>query len=188
MINLSAVSLLDLLPPNLASDHTIFAAAKAIDAEHQSTTALIAELSIFDRLDSLSPEEADELAWQYHVDFYDQALPIERRRELVKNSFKWHKIKGTPAAVEELIETVFGDGQVTEWFEYGGEPYMFKVISSNTDITDAQAQQFIAALNTVKRESAHLEAIVLTDTSERLVYYGFGVHTGDYISLKQEGA
>lgn len=161
MISIQTISLLDLLPPNLRIDPNISAAAQAIDEELQGVTSTIQKLSYFERLDSLTEEETDELAWQFHVDFYDPELPIEQRRELVKNSFRWHRRKGTPSAVEELVQTIFGDGSVQEWWEYSGLPYTFRVISNNRNITGAQINDFTRALNTVKNIRSRLDQVVI---------------------------
>lgn len=185
MTKLSEVSLMDLLPSNLTRDAGVAAAAAALDAEFLKTLDLVADLSYFSRLDDLKSEESDELAWQFHVDFYDPNMPLETKRSLVKKSFAWHRRKGTPSAVEELITTVFGDGEVEEWYQFGGEPGTFRVITSNADATDTQAAQFLAALDTVKRKSSHLNAIQVSVADDMPVYFGFAVHTGSYLTVEQ---
>lgn len=185
MIDITAVSLLDILPPNLKRDATVAAAAQAIDAEMQGITAAIKAIPYFDRLDTLTSEEADQLAWQLHVDFYDPSLPLYQRRELVKSSFAWHKRKGTKSAVEQLITTVFGDGQVQEWFEYGGNPGTFRVISSNSAITNEDAQKFLDALDSVKNARSHLDAIQITASDDMNLYFGNALHTGTYLTIEQ---
>ncbi|MEF3312604.1 phage tail protein I [Paenibacillus sp. GYB004] len=185
MIDIQTVSLLDMLPPNLRADPNIAAAAQSIDGEIQALNDKIRKLSYFDRMDSLSEEEIEELAWQYHVDFYDPSLPIEQRRELVKNSYAWHKRKGTPSAVEELIATIFGDGEVQEWFQYGGDPYTFRVITSNSSATNEQAQRFIDALNSVKNVRSWLDAVQITAGDEMNLYLGFALHMGEKMTVKQ---
>ncbi|MGG1638238.1 phage tail protein I [Paenibacillus sp. NRS-1760] len=185
MINLSQVSLLDLLPHNLKMDKSVSAAAQAIDAELAITTAEINKLSIYTRLDSLTSEEADALAWQYHVDFYDPSLPLERKRALVINSFAWHRRKGTPSAVEELVATIFGDGEVLEWYQFGGEPGTFRVATSNNEVTDEQAQRLIDAIGTVKNTRSHLNGIQITATDDLNLYFGYVVHVGEYLTFEQ---
>lgn len=185
MTNLQTASLLDLLPPNLRSDPTVSAAALSIDGEMQSVTASISNLTYWIRLDSLTSQESDELAWQFHVDFYDPTLPLSKRRELVKNSYAWHKRKGTKSAVNELINTVFGDGDVQEWFEYGGDPGTFRVITSNTAITNEDAQQFLSALDSVKNARSHLDSIQVTASDEMQLYLGVALHTGEFMTLRQ---
>ncbi|WP_068775785.1 phage tail protein I [Paenibacillus sp. FJAT-26967] len=184
MIDIQHVSLLDLLPPNLRRDESVHAAALALDSELQVISARIRELSILDRLDILSNEEADELAWQFHIDFYDPNLPIEQKRELVKNAISWHKRKGTPSAVEELITALFGEGRVEEWFEYGGQPFRFQVITNNPEVTQARAQEFYRAVESVKRLSAKLERVIISQTENLSLYYGAVILVSEKISIK----
>lgn len=184
MIDIQNVSLLDLLPPNLKHDPKVAAAAQAIQGELQQTTLAISKLSIFDRLNTLNDAEADELAWQLHVDFYDATLPIEQKRALVKNAIRFHRRKGTTAAVEELIAILFGTGAVEEWFEYGGEPGYFRVRTSDPSATNERAQEFVQAVDSIKRLSAWLEAVILEETIEMTdMYYGGVLHVGDFITI-----
>jgi len=185
MIKISDVSLLDLLPPNLRYVPSLSAAAQAIDAERKDILDAINKLALFPRLNSLTDVEADELAWQWHVDFYDPSLPLDQRRELVKKSYAWHRRKGTPSAVEELIRTIFGDGEVQEWFEYGGQPGMFKVITSNSSTTSDMAQEFLEAIKSIKNVRSHLEAIEVTATEDMNLYWAGVVQTGDFLTLRQ---
>jgi len=185
MTDLSSVSLLDLLPSSLREDAAVHAAAQAIDTQLQAVTAEIARICYVNRLDSLSSEETDELAWQYHVDFYDPTLPLDQRRQLIKSSFGWHRRKGTPAAVEELINTIFGSGQVLEWFEYGGQPGYFKVTTSDPSANSSKAAEFIAAINSVKNARSWLEAIEITSGGQVDIYVGGAIYIGDFITVKQ---
>jgi len=187
MINLQSASLLDVLPSHLRFDPQVSAAAQAIDAELQAITASIRKLSYFDRLDELTPDETDELAWQWHVDFYDPTLPFEQRRELVQNSYDWHRRKGTPSAVEELMTTIFGDGEVEEWFAYGGQRGYFRVITSNFSATTEHADRFLWAVNSVKNARSWLDSVIIRLVENTPVYFGTAVHTGDKIKLTQEG-
>ena len=158
MIDVKTVSLLDLLPPNLRADASVAAAAQAIDREMKESTDAILRLCYFARLDDLTSEETDELAWQWHVDFYDPDLPLEKRRELVKRSYAWHRRKGTPSAVEEIVSAAFDSAAVFEWWEYGGQPYHFKV-QTREIITADKYNQVVKAIKSVKRASAVLDDI-----------------------------
>ncbi|MBU5672654.1 phage tail protein I [Paenibacillus brevis] len=184
MIDLKSLSILDMLPDNLKRDPNIAAAAKALDSSLQGLSEQIMKLPRFQRLDQLNDDEADELAWQFHVDFYDPDLPIEQKRELVKNAFLFHRRKGTPAAVEELIEILFGTGQVEEWFEYGGEPGYFRVRTTDQSATNERAQEFIRAVDSVRRLSAHLESVILEETIQANdLYFGGTLHIGEFITI-----
>ncbi|WP_025847590.1 phage tail protein I [Paenibacillus ehimensis] len=183
MRSIHDISLLDILPPSIVSDEDVKAAALAIDIELKLIADRIKDLTLFYSIDRLPSDWVDELAWQYHVDFYEAGLPIDKRRELVKNSLKTHRIAGTPAAVEELIKTLFGDGRVEEWFEYGGQPYHFRVTTSNPDVTASRAAEFIRAVKTVQNERSVLESVQLRQTSEQELYVGVALHIGDYMRI-----
>ena len=106
---LQSLSLLDILPANLLEDKKVAAAAQALDAELQAVTRATVETMHLPRLEVLPEAVIDLLAWQWHVDFYEPiGMDIETKRKLVKESIAWHRIKGTPAAVAQLVSAVFG--------------------------------------------------------------------------------
>ncbi|OBZ08934.1 phage tail protein I [Bacillus sp. FJAT-27264] len=183
MINIQTVSLRDILPPSIANDPTVAAAASALDAELQATTALISQLDIYGRSEEWTSEETDELAWEYHIDYYDPDLPLEQRRQLVVNAIPFHRRKATPSAVEDLITILFGSGKVEEWFEYGGAPYHFQVATDNPDVTTARAQEFIQAVESVKRLSAVLDRVVISQTEDLNLYFGGALHIGERLTV-----
>ncbi|MFS0838049.1 phage tail protein I [Paenibacillus sp. 1P03SA] len=187
MIELKHASLLDILPPNLKRDETVRAAALSLDGQLRQLSEEIGRLTFYDRLDKLTEEEADELAWQFHVDFYEPELPLEQKRELVRNAFRWHKRKGTPSAVEELVAALFGEGRVEEWFEYGGQPFRFRVITNNPEVTQERAREFYRAVESVKRLSARLERVILSQTEEMPLYVGGVFHMGEKMTIRQVG-
>lgn len=158
--DLQSVSLLDILPPNLLEDKKINAAARALDDELQKITAATRKALLLPRLDELSEEVIDLLAWQWHVDFYEPiGMDIETKRRLIKNSIAWHRIKGTPAAVEQVVSAVFDTSHVQEWFEYGGKPYHFKVITEDVTTDPNVLARMRRAINAAKNTRSWLETI-----------------------------
>lgn len=185
MIDIDQVKLIELIPPNLRNDETVMAAAEAIDNELKQVTELIPKLAILHRIYEVEEHILDEIAWQWHVDFYEPTLPIEQKRELVKNSLRWHKRKGTPSAVEELVRTVFFSGDVVEWWEYGGDPGYFKVIITDPSATHERAEEFLAAVNSVKNVRSWLESIEIKDVVEMDLNFGNALHMGEYLTIEQ---
>lgn len=185
MINIGDVNLIDLLPPNLARDMEVQAIAAAIDKELKAVNESISECILLPRLDQLPEAVVDHLAWERHVDFYEPDLPIEQKREMVRQSKLWHRRKGTPSAVEELITAIFGDGVVQEWFEYGGAPFYFKVITYNLSVTQEQADRFVSALDTVKNKRSWLESVEVTLSENMDLYLAGVVYQGDNLEIRQ---
>lgn len=184
MINIYETSVLDLLPPNLRNDPDMIAASRAVDNEFLLIVNEVKKCILLPNLDILPSDVLDLLAWQMHVDFYDSALPIAVRRELIRNSIRWHKRKGTPSAVEELISTIFDSGQINEWFNYGGAPYTFQVITTNESVTTDRAEQFIRALNSVKNERSWLDKVIIQIGEMLDINFAGIVHTGDFITIE----
>ena len=179
--DLQSVSLLDILPPNLLADKKINAAARALDDELQKITAATRNALLLPRLDELSEEVIDLLAWQWHVDFYEPiGMDIETKRRLIKNSIAWHRIKGTPAAVEQVVSAVFDTSHVQEWFEYGGKPYHFKVITEDVTTDPNVLARMRRAINAAKNTRSWLETIEfilhLQDEEKAEDAHGLEVH------------
>ena len=171
--DLQSVSLLDILPPNLLADKQIHAAARALDDELQKITAATRNALLLPRLDELSEEVIDLLAWQWHVDFYEPSMSIETKRQLVRESIAWHRIKGTKAAVEKMTQTVFKGGVITEWFEYGGEPYHFRIDVLNApNMTEENRGRLLAVVNASKNTRSWLDELRVQRETRNIVYFG----------------
>jgi len=160
-MELNNVSILNLMPPNLASDPKIKMAAEAFDEvlrgiiEKIPNVAVIPNLVLNKTVDSVL---VDLLAWQFHVDFYDPKMPLEVKRDLVLKSLDWHFRKGTPSVVEDIVSTVFSKAIVQEWFEYGGLPYRFNVATEESMPDNETRSNLIRAINSVKNTRSFFEA------------------------------
>lgn len=125
--NLQDLDLKTILPPSIASDEKVKAICDAINGKLQEIAAKTRLVLLLPRLDELPEEIVDALAWQWHVDYYDYTADISTKRALVRKSILWHKYRGTPAAVQEICAEVFQSAVVEENWDYGGEPYHFRV-------------------------------------------------------------
>lgn len=149
------------LPPPLKNDQTMTALARVIAEQLQGTVRQIGKNIIYARIDELDEQTLDVLAYDLHVDWYDYSYPIEVKRQTIRDSVRVHRRLGTKYAVETALGAVFPGTRVQEWFEYGGEPYMFKVIIGATE-SGVSADRQAAVLERVrfyKNLRSHLEAI-----------------------------
>ncbi|BCZ48418.1 hypothetical protein psyc5s11_44850 [Clostridium gelidum] len=159
-MNLNEFDLLELQTSYLQQDSMIQALCVALTPYLKEINDSIKLTYLYGRMDELDKKTIDELAWQFHVDFYDPTLSVEIKRQLVKNSPRWHKIKGTPQATEELTKTIFGgDAEVVEWFQYNGEPYTFQVYANIEALKDG-LKTFYKMLDTIKNKRSHLDSII----------------------------
>ena len=184
-MDLKNVNLLDLQTTHMKNDPTTQALCIALNPKFQQLAEDVKKVLIYSNLDNLDEKALDELAWQMDITWYNANADTEIKRSLVKKAIKVFRHVGTPYAVEEVINIYFGDGEVQEWYEYDGEPYMFKVLISNPSVTTDLANQFIEVLNTVKNTRSHLEQIIISLSADLNIFYGGIVHVGDNIQVRQ---
>jgi len=157
----------EIAPPNLLNDPVIKAILSATDPELQKVKEQIINVIIYPRIDEIEDESLlDLLAWQFHVEGYDLAKTVEEKRNLVKNAIELHRYKGTPYAVKKVLSTLNLGGVVREWFEYGGEPYRFKLdlffeelVKHGITLTPEVQEKLLDLINSYKNERSHLEEL-----------------------------
>lgn len=137
-MDLSNLDLLDLQTSYMQQDPTVKAICNTLGPYFKKLSDDVKLVYIYGRLDELDETLIDELAWQFHVDFYDYTLPLEKKIDLVKNSIRWHQIKGTPQAVTEVATSIFGRTKLKEWFQYEADPYFFML---DIDVTEQGASE-----------------------------------------------
>lgn len=171
-MNQSSYDIDSRLPESLNTDN-MHELAKLVDEKLHELDVLAESVAIYPRINVLSSELINELAVQLHVDFYDSTLPLGTRRGLVKNSIRWHVKKGTRAVVQEMANVVFGRAQVSEWFEYGGKPYHFKIdLLADAKMTPETAKLIVKAIETVKNVRSWLESIGFIRYADAMRYIG----------------
>ncbi|OLN21392.1 phage tail protein I [Domibacillus antri] len=179
--SLENIDLKKLLPTALKNDTFTVALADALNTQLKDA---LQRTDIVDPKKTIPAHLLDFVAYENHVDFYEPSLPEVVKRELIAKSDYLHEIKGTPAAVEELITTIFGEGLVEEWFDYDGLPYHFRVVTNNDEVTNERAHSFIKALNTVKNRRSVLDNVIIRQTEHMGNYFGGVVHIGENILIK----
>ena len=174
-MKLSTLEFVRLLPAFMRGDLAVQGLAHGIDAIVPALAASVQQLTTWDKIDELSESELDALAWELNIMWYDKTASIEAKRELVLNSDKVYRRLGTKWAVENVIQTYFGDGYIKEWFEYNGTPGYFRVYSTNPTLNNERLTEFLNILNKVKRHSSKLDGIYITLTGEMKIAAGVGV-------------
>jgi len=160
MSDLYNTRLIDLIPPNMRNDPDILAACEMEDRSFFSIANMSKKVLILPNVDELDESVLDNLSWQLNVDFYEAGLSIEKKRNLIKNAVNFHMSKGTAGAVEDMLSIVFDKSYVEEWFDYGGEPYMFKIRTTDF-VSQEKYEKFKKVVQTVKNTRSHLESFII---------------------------
>lgn len=103
----------------------------------------------------------DALAIELRASPYSVDMDIETKRELVKFALQYWSKAGTKSATEEVVRRIFGEAEISEWFEYDGTPGCFRIGISDSAITGDAVSRFMKAAENVKRLSAWLDKVQL---------------------------
>ena len=161
MIELKGSRFTQILPENLSSQTRTQALAYAVGRQVDKLLVLADRMVIWADLDRVPEQLLDCLAVELRTPAYSQDYPMEVKRTLVRESLLFYARMGTPAAVDRLIQSIFGSGQIQEWFEYGGEPHHFRatVGAEGVTITPEALEELRRVLASVKRLSSWLDSI-----------------------------
>ncbi|MDY2977948.1 MAG: phage tail protein I [Oscillospiraceae bacterium] len=185
MIKLNGSRFTDIMPDNLAGQVEIQALAYAVGRQVEKLCAYADSARTYAAIQTMPEKVLDALAVELRTPAYDENFSIKVKRALIEGAMLFYTQMGTPAAVEKIIETIFGSGYISEWWEYGGSPYHFKAYTTNPAITSDDVEEFKRVLGTVKRLSAWIDEIVLElSTKATEIYLGHWIHTGDFIRLQ----
>ena len=149
------------LPPALRTDPSVVALAEALSELLAARPAEIERLRIYPAIDTLDEPLLDILAHDFKVDWWDPEYSLEEKRRTLKDSWRVHRLLGTRAAVETAISAIYPHTQVLEWFEYGGEPYHFRLdINITNDSIDSEKQRrVLERLNYYKSLRSHNDGV-----------------------------
>ena len=163
------------LPAALQKDPSAVALAEAMADLLAQRRSEIEQLRIYPVIDRLDEQLLDILAYDFKVDWWDADYSLEEKRRTLKDSWRVHKVLGTKAAVETALRAIYPKAQVQEWFEYGGEPYRFKLdIDLTGELSDAaRPWRVLERVNYYKSLRSHLDSIEFTiDMGAAILYAG----------------
>ena len=150
-------------PPPLASDErfSILANIAAERFAQLDLTALMVYL-----IDQVDASALPALAEQFHVQGLEGWLfttDEREKRELIKQAIELHKYKGTIWAVRRVLEILSLPGSISEWFEYGGRAYFFKVDIALVDkgLDENLFNDLVELIHEYKNTRSKLEALIV---------------------------
>lgn len=171
-----------LLPPN----------ATPLQRDLEESTALrIGKLEIPNRW-LMNPDKCPEyllpwLAWAVSVDVWNNEWVVETRRAVIKASLEVHRKKGTVGALKRALTAFsFDNIEVEEWFDYGGEPFHFKVLvevlTENFDLLElTEVYSVIQNTKNVRSYLDRLEAYLATKTTMPII--AATITSGEFITI-----
>ena len=177
MIDLRGSRFTDIMPENLASQLETQAFAYALGRQIEKLCAYADGVHIYAAVASMPEKILDVLAVELRTPAYNQKFSIEVKRALIEGTLTFYARMGTPAACNQIIETIFGSGYIEEWFDYDGDPHHFRayVGRNGGPIDPGNLEEFRRVLANVKRLSSWLDEVITISTFEEeiLTFAGY---------------
>ena len=106
------------------------------------------------------PEWAlDEKAWENAI-LYDYSAAIETKRQWVKEAVPTRRLYGTAYIIYRYLQSVFDIVEIEEWWQYGGNPYLFRVTVSG-EWSAAREAWVRTVIGTAKNVRSELDTLGL---------------------------
>ncbi len=136
-------------------------------------------LALYTRIDELDEALLDILAKDFHVLWYLYDGTLEAKRAQIKSCFYVHRKLGTKAAMVTALSDICPGSEVNEWFDYGGDPYHFRVILDVTEqVTPINHSMIENYINIFKSLRSVLEENTIIYRSRNTVLVGV---TSNYV-------
>lgn len=163
MIDFYNTQITDLFQNPLSDNPEVRALAWAVLKEKQRIASLAKTTRTMAMVDELPEPILDVLAVELRSPYYTQDMEIEQKRSIIKGTMVWFFKAGTPAAVQELISSVFGSGKVVEWYDFTeGEkkPGTFDIVTS-ARMTEEMVSDFLRIIRRVKNTRSHIRRVLV---------------------------
>lgn len=184
MINLQNFTLADILPRSFTSNPDNAVLAEAITEMFRY---------VFEQTDILDPSNPipemllDIIAKEEHLDYYDDQLSADQKRALIQSSWSVHRKKGTAQAIEDVVSIILDKAKIVEWFEYGGDPYHFRIEIDGPLRSERDLPSAFRAVEKNKRKSTRLESIWFRKDDGvyyRVIYKNGRIHIHPVIAVR----
>lgn len=171
---LSTENLIRVFPPALQKDEKMLALAAGFARKLPEVAENVKLARIYTRIDELPEGLLDILAYDFKVDWWDLDYDLEEKRQTLKDSWYIHRHLGTKNAVEKAISAIFKNSRVLEWFDYGGEPYTFRIEIgiSQTGTTGEKQTAVLDRVKYYKNLRSHLDTVSYRIKQNGQVYTG----------------
>ncbi len=189
---ISKQDILKTLPPVLKKDAGFAALGEVIAEQLAKNRTLSDKAIIYPAIEKLSEEALDALAYDFNVSWYDYEGTLSEKRKTILECMQIHQYKGTKYAVETALRSVYETVKVTEWFEYGGEPYHFKVIIYDSSNDKEKRARILAKVQYYKNLRSVLEETVFeigifSDIAVNAAFRPGGIYKRIFCEVKNYG-
>lgn len=160
-----------ILPSWLRERDDVQAISYAIKQQIDKLQAYKAYIYGYAWVDNAPENVLDLMALELNVRYYNESYDIDLKRELIKKAIIIAMKDGTKFAVDTVIQTIYGDGEAVDWYDYNGTPNHFRIDLDSLDGFD-RLGDMMAVVNAVKRKTARLDSVNIIQSAEEPLYFG----------------
>lgn len=133
LYGLTPANMLRTLPDVLARDEGMNALAQIVANAIAGLVEETRAVQIYTRIDELDEKVLDILAVDLRADWYDYNYSLATKRAMIRDSFFSHRHLGTKGSITQALRDIYPNSTLMEWFEYGGDPFFYRVIIDVTN-------------------------------------------------------
>ncbi len=159
------------VPRFILRDKNGYAVAKAIEAGLRAmNTVVLSGVKCLTDYETMPEWRLDEIAWETGC-LYDYKADIDSKRQWIKNAIALYSIFGTPKAAKQFLGGYFGsDAKLEENWQYGGEPFHFRLRFTDTFLPE-NAAEAAATIENVKNVRSVLDAFLFDVRAKQSTAY-----------------
>ena len=176
----------DLLPEELKQDKRIVALITAIAEQKRKIAQEIWRARPWPDFQGINEDMMEILRQDLDISEYEFQGTAEDKQRILQKARGLHRNAGTVSAVKDAIATVYpdGNGDVLEWFDYGGNPYYFQPIIDVTgaDVDDDKLQTVLARINAAKNVRSWIDRVKLVTSGS----VAGSIYTGGIIQRQRD--
>lgn len=159
------------LPPNLQTTDSD-CLGYALDRQIKRMHKLAKQITVWSDLDNVDPKYYDSLAMTIQAPYYKSEYINKQKLGLIKSALLTRRNAGTIKAIEELLSHTLSAASFIPWYEYGGEPYFFRVTADSDEIDDGSMGEFIRKISAVKSARSIFDGIVIRSNIDNSMLNG----------------
>ena len=154
MANILDTKLIDLMPDSLRKQQEIRWICAAVQPEIDEIAEIITTKILFTKLDKLDDLTLDYLLVECGIANSIETVFIKTRQDkinFIQNYIQLKKLKGTKKGIKYALGVLGLSAEIAEWFEYGGDPYWFRImVNDSGDLSEERLKLIRAFINAYK--------------------------------------
>ncbi len=125
------------------------------------------------------------LAWALSVDNWNSDWPENIKRTVIAQPIEVHRRKGTIGALRRALSALGHGVSVSEWHQYGGRLYHFRLNIELKDrgLSEAEQSEILLTAKQAKNVRSWLEALIIYLTGYGNLHYAIAILSGDICTV-----